>query len=178
MTRGGRVVGTFLLGSLFSSITYVLVSVENPEEIPGFAWMAVIGVFGLLATLLVWSALMQTLALTLPQTILEVEKEVVEPGETIRVCVKQPGPVLLISLRVNLVGQQRTEQEHRDPEKYHTVRSPDRMLIHENVLDARGGWIRRGQTRQWMTALTVPEGADDSGRNRSQVTGLVRRGRR
>jgi hypothetical protein len=114
MTRSGRLVGTYVLGAVFSALTYVTVVFENPEGIPRFMWIGVIGVFGLLAALLVWSALMQTLSLTVPETILEVAKEVVEPGETIRVCVKQPGPVHLVSLRANLVGLQRTEREHRD----------------------------------------------------------------
>ena len=139
MTRRGRLVGTYLLGVLFSAITYVLVVIGSPEDIPRFAWIGAIGVFGLLAALLVWSALMQTLSLTIPEMILEVEKEIVEPGETIRVCVKQPGPVYLTSLRANLIGQQRMEHEHRDIGKHHTVRSPNRMLLHENFLDVDGG---------------------------------------
>ena len=72
-TRRGRLVGTYLLGALFSAITYVLVLFETPEDIPRFAWIGVIGIFGLLAALLVWSALMQTLSLTVPEMILEVE---------------------------------------------------------------------------------------------------------
>ncbi len=170
VTRQGRLVGTCLLGALFSAITYVLISLETPEQIPRVAWMGVIGVFGLLAVLLVWSALMQTLSLTVPETILEVEKATVEPGETIRVCVKQPGPVRLASLRANLVGQQRTEHEHRDMGKHHTVRSPNSMLLHENFLDADGGWVHSGQTRQWIAELTIPEDAVDSGKDSSQVT--------
>jgi hypothetical protein len=170
MTRSGRLVGTYVLGAVFSALTYVTVVFENPEGIPRFMWIGVIGVFGLLAALLVWSALMQTLSLTVPETILEVEKEIVEPGETIRVCVKQPGPVHLVSLRANLIGQQRTEHEHRDMGKHHTVRSPNSMLLHENFLDADGCWLHRGQTRQWITELTIPENAADSGKDSSQVT--------
>ena len=170
MTRRGRLVGTYLLGVLFSAITYVLVVFGTPEDIPRFAWMGAIGVFGLLAALLVWSALMRTLSLTIPETILGVEKKIVEPGETIRVCVKQPGPVHLTSLRANLIGQKRTEHEHREVGKHHTVRSPNSMLLHENFLDADGGWLHRGQTRQWIAELTIPEDAGDSGKDRSQVT--------
>lgn len=170
MTRGGRWVGTFILAALFGGLTYVFYAFPPPEEIAKIIWVAATGVFGLLAVLLIWSALMQTFALIVPETIFEVEKQIVQPGETIQFCVKQLGPVHLNSLRANLIGLQRTERKHRDPRKPGTDRAPDSMHYHENILDSDGAWLYPGQTQQWISQLTIPEDAIESGKAGSRVT--------
>ena len=172
MARGNRIASTWLLGLLLAAITGVLawvLTLENGWEIRlGMAVAAVI--IGLLAALLLWSGLQQTLALSIPHTIVEIERQPVTAGETIRLCVKQPGPVRLRSLRANLVGLQRTEQKRAFADGARQTRSPDSMLCHQNLLDAGGGRIPAGQCRQWITTFEVPGEAPASGKEKAVVT--------
>ena len=93
-------------------------------------------------------------ATRVPETIVEVDKMPVRAGDTIQVTVRQPGPVRLGSLRVNLVAEQLTEREvwREGKRRVHT----DRRLIHQsNILDVGDITILRGEevTRQADTIV-------------------------
>ncbi len=175
ITSGGRLVATWLLGIFMSSVTAALILFVvrewNEQRWTAIGLAAAAAVFGLLALLLLWSALQQSLSSTISVTSVEVSKQPVAPGDTVTLCVHQPGPVHLNSLRANLVGIQRIEQKTAGPDgKLRHERLPDKMTLHENILDAGGGRVRRGMCRQWMTTFVVPGNADDSGKEDSIVS--------
>ncbi|TWU09158.1 hypothetical protein CA54_43980 [Symmachiella macrocystis] len=171
-SSGGRLAGTWIFGLLLTSITYgcVVLGQNNPEMY--YAVVAAAVVIGLLAALLVWSAVQQTLVfLLIPATTVEVEFESIAPGATMRFCVKQPGPIYLKSIRANLICIQHRERKlHTQKEGRSHSRDPERILYQQNILDSDGGWLFPGQTRQWIAPLTIPQDAPDSGKADSQVT--------
>lgn len=171
-TSGGRLAGTWFFGLLLACITYgcVVLGQNHPEMF--YAVIAAAVVIGLLAALLVWSAIQQTLAfLLIPATTVEVEFESVAPGTTMRFCVKQPGPIFLKSIRANLICIQRRERKlHTQKVGRSHSRDPKRILSQHNILDTDGGWLFPGQTRQWIALLNIPQDAQDSGKADSQVT--------
>ena len=175
MTTGSRTIKTWLLGVFMSAITGAIVW-GTVSEWDGSVWSAigaatVVAIFGLLAGLLLWSALRQSLALTVPVTIVEVSKQPVAPGDLVTLCVKQPGPVNLRSLRANLVGTQRTERriEYTGETARHD-RGPVKMTFHENILDAGAGRIDHGLSRQWTTKFPIPGEASESGKESSVIS--------
>jgi hypothetical protein len=175
ITRGGRLVGTWLLGIFMSAGTATLILFVvrewNEQRWTAIGLAAAAAVLGLLALLLLWSALQQSLSSTIAVTSVEVSKQPVAPGDTVTLCVHQPGPVYLNSLRANLVGIRRIERQTVAPDgTVRHERSPDKMTIHENILDAGGGRVPRGMCRQWMTTFVVPGNADDSGKEDSIVS--------
>jgi hypothetical protein len=84
------------------------------------------------------------LASRLPETIVEVNRMPVRAGEPFRVTVRQPGPIRLESLRLNLIGEQLTQREVlRDGKRRTDI---DRRLIHQkNVLDLENITILSGE---------------------------------
>ncbi len=174
MSRGGRLAGAWIFGLILCGVTYAISRALMGGEGLDVVSYAVLGfaavVMGLLSLLLLWSAIHQTLAFAIPTTIIEVEREPIEPGASIMICVKQPGPTYLTSLRANLVCMQRKEKKVRHAGQTRHSRSPESMLHHENILDADGGWLFPSQIRQWTTQLAIPADAVESGKADSLVT--------
>ena len=113
------------------------------------------GGFGLVGLLLVFLGIKMLLMMRLPETILEVDRMPVHVGEPFRLTVRQPGPIRLASLRVNLMCEQTTTREVRRAGR--TRRDRDRRLIHQvNVLDLRDVAAGRGQHVVGHATVTVP----------------------
>ena len=167
-----RLVGTWIFGLLLGGVAYgcIVLGQHNPEMY--YSCIAAAVVIGLLAALLLWSAIQQTLSILLiPATVVEVERETIGPGDSMRFCVKQPGPIFLKSLRANLVCSQRRERKTYSATRgRHHARDPERLVHHENLIDTDGGWLFPGQTRQWIASLMIPEHSPESGKDNSIVT--------
>lgn len=90
------------------------------------------------------------LMLRIPQTILEVDRMPVGAGESFELTVRQPGPVRLASLRVNLVCEQTT----RRPGKGAARSDRDQRIIHlTNMLNL--GEAAAGAGEQIIRHVTV-----------------------
>jgi hypothetical protein len=95
------------------------------------------------------------LALRLPETIVEVDSMPVRAGKPFRVTVRQPGPIRLQSLRLNLVGEQLTRRDVWRNSRRRT--DTDRRLIHQdNVLDLRDITVMLGDEAARQGEATVP----------------------
>jgi hypothetical protein len=102
------------------------------------------GGFSLVGLIVVILGIKMFLATRVPETIVEVDKTPLSAGDTFQVTARQPGPVRLTSLRVNLVGEQLTRREvWRDGKRRIDT---DRRIIHQaNVLDLRDISIQHGE---------------------------------
>ncbi len=170
MSRGGQLGGSLALGLFMGLVVVGLIWGASKEEDFGWALLVAAAVIGLLPVLLLWSAFRQAIALVVPTTIVEVSEEPLRPGQTVQFCIKQPGPLTLSSLRANLIGLQRTERKIHRPDEIGNVSTPDKMLLHENILDDRSGRIRAGQTRQWIISFTVPGSLEPTSNQKSRTT--------
>ena len=125
-------------------------------------------------------AIKMFVALRLPETIVEVDRLPVRAGKPFQVSVRQPGPIRLESLRLNLVGEQLTRREVWRNGRRRT--DTDRRLIHQdNVLDLRDITILPGDEVARQGEATVPAAvslADIEGQKRVvwrlEVWGRVR----
>ena len=114
------------------------------------------GGFSLVGLVMVILGIKMFLATWLPETIVEVERMPVRAGEPFRVTVRQPGPIRLESLRLNLVGEQLTKREVWRKGKRRT--ETDRHLIHQdNVLDVKDITILPGEEVAHQRDATVPK---------------------
>jgi hypothetical protein len=132
-------------------------------------------VIGLLVSVL---GLKMFLMARVPVTIVEVDRMPVRPGETFQMTVRQPGPIRLKSLRVNLVCEQITTR----PSAGLSKTSRDRRIIHQsNVLDLQEAAAGPGEEVVRHAGVSVPPDvrlADVAGRKevvwRLEVWGRVR----
>jgi hypothetical protein len=91
----------------------------------------------------------------LPETIVEVDRMPVRAGVPFEVIVRQPGPIRLKSLRLNVVGEQLTTRDVWRSGERET--ETERHLIHQNnVLDLRNLAIGRGEEVARKGQATVP----------------------
>ena len=139
----------------------------------------VVGVgFGAIGLLVAVLGLKMFLMARIPVTILEVDRMPVRPGESFQMTVRQPGPIRLKSLRVNLVCVQITTRSSAGLSKT----SRDRRIIHQsNVLDLQEASAGPGEEVVRHAGVTVPSDvrlADIAGRKeivwRLEVWGRVR----
>lgn len=175
--RGERLVGTCLIAVFLIAVVavvayayYQLPDSENDSRLVAIAWLAPLGIVALLAILLLWSAIRQGLALTVPMTIVEVDKQPISPGDSLVICVKQPGPLHLKSLRLNLIGSQQNVQRDDRPGEIEQRRAPSKSVLQANILDAGRAWIRGSGYRQWTCSFEVPGDVTPSGRVDSVTT--------
>jgi hypothetical protein len=123
----------------------------------GNAWLVQVvgGGFLLVGLLMLIFGIKMFLSTRLPQTIVEMESGPVRAGKPFQVIVRQPGPIRLESLRLNLVGEQITKHEvWRNGRRR---RNTDRRLIHQNnVLDLRDISVARGEELFRSGEATVP----------------------
>ena len=73
-------------------------------------------VFGGLGLLFLWIAAASGLASEIPETVAEIERRSIAPGEDVDVMILQPGPLRLRSLRVRLVCKEETPAERGSPD--------------------------------------------------------------
>jgi hypothetical protein len=139
----------------------------------------VVGVsFGAIGLLVAVLGLKLFLMARIPVTIVEVDRMPVRPGESFQMTVRQPGPIRLKSLRVNLVCEQITTR----PSAGLSKTSRDRRIIHQsNVLDLKEAAAGPGEEVVRHAGVSVPSDvrlADIAGRKeivwRLEVWGRVR----
>ena len=141
---------------------------------------AVGGGFALVGLVMVVLGLKMFLMARVPETIVEVDRMPAHAGESFHVTVRQPGPIRLKSLRVNLVCEQTTTRQVWRRGKRETDR--DRRLIHQtNVLDRGEAAAGPGEHVVGQATVTIPADvqlADIEGRKevtwRLEVWGRVR----
>jgi hypothetical protein len=107
---------------------YALWSAAQDASFPILPAIFVI-VFGGLGLLFLWIAAASALASHVPETILEVNRSTLAPGEEAEIILLQPGPLRLRSLRVRLVGREET------PAK---TGSPDVTALHDELVTEIG----------------------------------------
>jgi len=136
--------------------------------------------FSLVGVMMLIFGIKMFLMTRLPETIVEVDRLPVRGGQPFRVTVRQPGPIRLRSLRLNLVADQITKREVWRQGRRRT--ETDRRLIHQdNVLDVTEVSVGSGEVLTRESEATVPaqiELADVDGRPtvvwRLEVWGRVR----
>ena len=158
--QGGAtvIIGIFLtiLGGAF------LLGMRNEALRPGTnGWVidVVGGGFSLVGVVLLILGIKMILMSRLPETIVEVEKMPVRAGELLQFTVRQPGPIRLESLRVNLVAEQITKREvWRNGRRQIET---DRRLIHQhNVVDLEGVTIEPGNEIARKAGVMMPARID------------------
>lgn len=91
-----------LLGGIGGAILYAAISHDEP-----FSLMHIVGGgFAFFALPLLYSAVHQLFALRTPETVVEIDADVLQRGSTVRLYFRQPGPASFESLRANLVGEE------------------------------------------------------------------------
>ena len=114
------------------------------------------GSFLVVGLVMVSLAIKMFLAARLPETIVEVDRTPIRAGTPFQVTVRQPGPIRLESLRLNLVGEQLTRRQVWRNGRQRT--ETDRLLIHQdNVLDVRDLTILPGEEVTRQGGATVPK---------------------
>ena len=113
------------------------------------------GSFFVVGLLLVILAIKMFLATRLPETIVEVDRMPIRTGKSFQVTVRQPGPIRLKSLRLNLMAEQLTRRQVWRNGQRRT--ETDRLLIHQvNILDLRHITILPGEEVVRQGEATVP----------------------
>jgi hypothetical protein len=114
------------------------------------------GSFFVVGLLLVILAIKMFLATRLPETIVEVDRMPIRAGKSFQVTVRQPGPIRLKSLRLNLMAEQLTRRQVWRNGQRRT--ETDRLLIHQvNILDLRDITILPGEEVVRQGEATVPK---------------------
>ena len=107
-SRGAQIGCTLALALIVGGIgatAFVLASRHRETE-PSFVVYVVGGGFALVGLLLLYSAIHQLFALRTPETIVEIDRDVLVRGGDVQLYFRQPGPAQFESLRANLVGEE------------------------------------------------------------------------
>ena len=144
-------IGIFLT-ILGSGIYFFARRSGEPDQFVVYAVGAGFGLVGLLLTVL---GIKMWLAMRTPETIVEASRMPVRGGERFQLTVRQPGPVRLKSLRVNVTAEQiSTRWVWRNGTR---KTDTDRRLIHvHNVLDEKELNILAGEDIARVADVTVP----------------------
>lgn len=148
-----------VIGIVLAVIGIVVVTLMRGQEARAGEneWVvyAVGGGFGLVGLLLVVLGIKMLLMTRIAETIVEVDRMPVHAGESFQVTVRQPGPVRMKSLRVNLVCMQTTTREVRRAGKTTTDRD-QRLIQQTNVLDLRDKTAGHGEQVVGHATVNVP----------------------
>jgi hypothetical protein len=142
------------LGALGAAMIYVLRYHVSPASTD---WLVYVVGGGFLLTGLVMLVLgvRMLAAARLPETIVEVESVPVAAGTSVRVTLRQPGPLSLQSLRLNLVAEQVTTRFVW--RRGRRERDRDRRLVHQqNVIDVTEVVVAGGEEFATQAVLTMP----------------------
>lgn len=140
------------------------------------------GGFLLVGVITLVLGLRMSLMARVPETIVEVDRLPIRAGVPFEITLRQPGPIRLKSLRLNIVGEQVTTR--RVWRRGKTERDVDRRLIHQhNVIDVRDVVVSDGAEAVHRAETCVPAAvtwADVEGTKtlvwRIEVWGRVRGG--
>ena len=135
----------------------VVIVIFGPDDEPGGenAWVVYAVGFGFTVVGLVVAVLGLKMLLMsrTPETVLEVDRMPVLVGESFQLTVRQPGPVRLQSLRVNLICEQTTIHSVAGGAKPQR----DRRIVHQtNVLDVRDAAAGAGEHVIRHATVAIP----------------------
>jgi hypothetical protein len=159
-TSVGRQAGcASAIGIVLATISIAMVVLMRGGKAPTGenAWLvyAVGGGFGLFGLLMLVLGTKMFLMTRIPETIVEVDKMPVHAGESFQLTIRQPGPIRLKSLRVNLVCEQITTRKVQRAGE--TKTKTDRRIIHQiNVLDLKEASAGRGEQVIAHATVNVP----------------------
>ena len=152
-----------ILGLLFIplGVGIALIALYGPPDVRN-SWLffLIAALVATLGILLVFSAIYQWLGSRVREPIVEVDAERMFPGQTVRICVRQEGPVTLDSLTAQLVcverrhhWKTRTSTDDRT-EEYCTT---DESLIHsESLIVERPGRVSTEEFWESSTDFLIP----------------------
>jgi hypothetical protein len=136
---------------------------KQPGENSWVAYMVSAG-FGLFGILVVWSFIRQVAAIGLGETIVEISTEPLQPGDTFRICVIQPGPAKLKSLRANLVCmEERRYTVLNSKTNRNEPRIQQRLISTENLVDEKHLNVPGGDVWHEMRDFSLPADAPIAG---------------
>lgn len=136
---------------------------KSPEDNSWIGYV-VCAVFGFFALLLVWSFFGQLAAIGLKETIVEISADPLQPGESAKICLIQPGPAKLKSLRVNLICmEERRRKVWNSSLKTNTTQTDERMLSTENLLEATHLRVAAGDVWHEIRDFSLPADAVQAG---------------
>ena len=152
--QAGVATGIGIVLVVIGVATIIALRADESQPTEGEWVFYVVGVgFAVVGLLVAVLGLKTFLMLRIPQTILEVDRMPVIAGESFELTVRQPGPVRLASLRVNLVCEQTTKR----PGKGAARSDLDQRTIHQtNVLDLRDAAVGSGEQVVRQVTVTVP----------------------
>lgn len=130
------------------------------------SWVAYVVsvVFGFFGLLVLWSLIRQLAAVGLRETIVELSADPLQPGESAKLCLIQPGPAKLKSLRANLVClEQRTRSVWNSQTKRNETRTDERILSTENLVDAQHLNVSAGDAWHELREFSLPSDAPVAG---------------
>lgn len=159
ITAGRQAAAATAIGAVLTLLGggILLVARVVAPSAPQDAWLPqIVGAgFALVGVVVLLLGLKMSLSTRLPQTIVEVDKQPVRAGQSLRVSVRQPGPISLRSLRVNLIAEQITRYEVRRQGKKRI--EIDRHLIYRhNVVDLGTLVIAGGEESAASGEVSVP----------------------
>ena len=158
-----------------------LVSIFIAILLGGFAWvllvyrpffaedqvvqLAIIGLLFGLSLLLIYSAIYQILATRIPTTILESSQDILERGKTVNFYCRQAGPINLISLRINLLGEEVWWTiDKNDKEKTRNTRH----IGTYNFFDSGALQISANKPYEADISFTLPQNIPATGKTKEQ----------
>jgi hypothetical protein len=128
----------------------------------GTAWVGYVvgGAFGLVGLIVLWTFVRQFAAIGLKETIVEISREPLQPGETASICLIQPGPAKLKSLRANLVCMEsRSKSVWNSEKKVHEQHREERLASSEKVLEATHLNVAAGDAWHEIATFSLPADA-------------------
>lgn len=154
--QSGRAV---IVGSVLSLVGIVIVILKENDHAPAgpneWVLYAVGYGFAFVGLLIAILGIKMFLMTRIPETIVEVDTMPVHAGQSLQVSVRQPGPIRLKSLRVNLVCEQITSRRTERASGPKTDR--DRRIIHQsNVLNLGESVAGSGEQIVGSATVTVP----------------------
>jgi hypothetical protein len=137
---------------------------KSPPEKNSWVAYVVGGAFGFFGLLLVWSFIRQLAAAGMQETMVELSTEPLQPGQSASICLIQPGPAKLESLRANLLCFEerrftvRNSKTSRDEE-----RTAQKLISTENLLEAKHPHVAAGDEWHEIREFSLPADARISG---------------
>jgi hypothetical protein len=154
-----QAMGAILIGVVLTVLGAGILSIAyNPalNDGEGERLASIVGSgFALVGVVMLLLGVKAALIVRLPETIVEVDRMPIRAGTRFEVTVRQPGPIRLQSLRVNVVAEQVTRYEvwRKGRKRIET----DRHLIHQhNIVDVRDATVGHGQELVRRVDATVP----------------------
>ena len=105
-SRGAQVGCTLILAAILGGAGGTILYLARRHDEPSLVVNVVGGGFALFGLLLLYSAVHQMFAMRTPQTLVEMDTDVLRRGARVQIHFHQAGPASFESLRANLVGEE------------------------------------------------------------------------